>query len=218
MMCKQCQLCPTQIFGTSGSLHKLLRDEEFGWTSSPGCVVEIARRYFDDCLGQEIVTASVKDDDALSELQSKRCGLASLAALLRFLEFHQEIVIPSRVLDISYQHLEHFLIFDPQATARLQIVSQRHKGSGQGNSTPSSLLSLFVCETLGGARLLRQSLLNPLTSIEEINIRLEAVEFLINHETLAAEISSVLTQLRDVDVVLSRFAYKPNRMDEKYYK
>lgn len=82
--------------------------------------------------------------------------------------------------------------------------------------------------TLCSARLLRQNLLNPLTSIDEIQTRLESVEFLIANEQLSGELSSgvkmhhnlclilfvflyllsliVLAQFQDVDVVLSRFS------------
>ena len=55
-----------------------------------------------------------------------------------------------------------------------------------------------------GARLIREWLLRPLNQLKEINQRQEAIECLIQQQTLLSEIRTFLKEIRDMERVMTR--------------
>lgn len=69
------------------------------------------------------------------------------------------------------------VLLDANSRKHLELVSNAKDGSSKG-----TLLDFLDCtRTQGGRKLLRQWLLNPLTSIEEIHDRQDAIEVLLEH-------------------------------------
>lgn len=60
---------------------------------------------------------------------------------------------------------------DSETANRLELVGSLNQTGG-----PSLLSALNFCQTPAGSRLLRSNLLEPLTDLNAINIRLDAVE------------------------------------------
>lgn len=70
------------------------------------------------------------------------------------------------------------LVLDSETANRLEVVSSLNPTGG-----PSLLSSLNSCQTAAGKRLLRSNLLEPMTDVEAIRQRLDAVEELTSRPT-----------------------------------
>lgn len=69
------------------------------------------------------------------------------------------------------------------------------------------LLDVIDCTiTPFGARKLSERMLNPLVDVNEINNRLSAVEFFINHEDLRTDLRKLLRECFDIERILSRLS------------
>ncbi len=84
------------------------------------------------------------------------------------------------------------------------IPSGSAAGSVSGGTPPSLLGILDTTRTAMGARLLREWLLRPLTDLDGIAQRHDAVEALTADRTLLAELRELLSGIRDVERLLAR--------------
>lgn len=93
-----------------------------------------------------------------------------------------------------------FLMMDGFTLRNLEIL---RPSSPQGQS----LLDIIdKTSTPMGGRLLRRRLILPLKSVNEINRRLNLVDFLNNHEDLKYEISGLLKSISDLDRLMGKLA------------
>ncbi|MDD1700067.1 MAG: DNA mismatch repair protein MutS [Methanoregula sp.] len=71
--------------------------------------------------------------------------------------------------------------------------------------------TLFSClnltKTPMGSRMLMRQLSRPLTDIDEINKRLDVIDFFISHTPQRLELRTLLTQCSDIDRIAGRIAY-----------
>jgi len=72
----------------------------------------------------------------------------------------------------------HVLVLDSETANRLEVVNSLNPTGG-----PSLLSALNSCQTAAGKRLLRSNLLEPMTDVEAIRQRLDAVEELASRPT-----------------------------------
>ncbi len=70
------------------------------------------------------------------------------------------------------------LVLDSETANRLEVVNSLNPTGG-----PSLLSALNSCQTAAGKRLLRSNLLEPMTDVEAIRLRLDAVEELASRPT-----------------------------------
>jgi len=114
-------------------------------------------------------------------------ALSAAAALLKYIEYTQNVVIASRSLKVEYQVTEGATIIDLDTANRLEIV--------MGSQSRDELHSLYGvlkhCRSKGGSRLLRANLLQPPSEVEKIDKRLDCVTELIQNPILfnAIEVS-----------------------------
>ena len=73
-----------------------------------------------------------------------------------------------------------------------------------GSSKPSLLKLLMNTQTPFGSRLLKRWICNPLRSIKQINLRLSAVDELIEQKEVLKEIRKVMSKITDVERVLMK--------------
>jgi DNA mismatch repair ATPase MutS len=88
------------------------------------------------------------------------------------------------------------LFLDSETANRLEVVSSLNPNGG-----PSLLSALNFCQTAAGKRLLRSNLLEPMTDVEAIRQRLDAVEELTSrptdlHQPIKVRIQSHQQQLK----------------------
>ncbi|WP_026619581.1 DNA mismatch repair protein MutS [Ensifer sp. WSM1721] len=93
------------------------------------------------------------------------------------------------------------LFIDPATRANLELVKTL-SGSREG----SLLRALDRTVTSGGARLLAERLMSPLTDPERINERLDSIEILIDQPSFAADVRDALRRAPDMPRALSRLA------------
>ncbi|MCA1369189.1 DNA mismatch repair protein MutS [Bradyrhizobium sp. BRP14] len=93
------------------------------------------------------------------------------------------------------------LFIDPATRANLELVKTL-SGSREG----SLLRALDRTVTSGGARLLAERLMSPLTDPERINERLDSIEILVDQPSFAADVRDALRRAPDMPRALSRLA------------
>ena len=82
------------------------------------------------------------------------------------------------------------------------------KESIRHDTKGSTLLScLDLTKTTMGSRVLAQRLSRPITDIEEINKRLDAIEFFIQNTPVRLAVRSLLSRFADIERIAARIAY-----------
>eukprot|EP00917_Polyrhabdina_sp_WS-2016_P000712 GHVP01001542.1.p1 GENE.GHVP01001542.1~~GHVP01001542.1.p1 ORF type:complete len:1183 (+),score=247.84 GHVP01001542.1:1162-4710(+) len=105
-------------------------------------------------------------------------------------------------LDIFNEHKEvAHLVLDEPGIKSLQILE-----SPEGTSEDTLLAFIDHCVTPFGKRLLRRWLAAPLTSVDEINKRLDAVQYFGENRTPADEMHIELSKLPDLERMTLRLA------------
>ncbi|MDD1655651.1 MAG: DNA mismatch repair protein MutS, partial [Methanomicrobiales archaeon] len=109
----------------------------------------------------------------------------------------------SHVTAVSLRRPLEAMVLDPVTLRNLEVVEPLRAGAPQ-----SSLLSVLDrTGTPSGARRLRKDLSAPLLSPEEINGRLDAVEFFVKRPLPRQEVRSHLARFPDIERVGARIAF-----------
>ncbi len=93
------------------------------------------------------------------------------------------------------------LFIDPATRANLELTRTL-----SGERDGSLLHAINRTVTGGGARLLAERLMSPLTDVEKINARLDAVAYLLDDVSLSDGLRDALKQVADMPRALSRLA------------
>lgn len=102
----------------------------------------------------------------------------------------------------TYSNTE-FMILDSVTLRNLEIV-KNVRDEGDQNSL---YRTLNCTKTPMGSRILKKWLLKPLLSVEEINLRLDAVEELAGNTLLRYDIRDWLSDVRDIERLVGRIVY-----------
>nr|WP_320195864.1 DNA mismatch repair protein MutS [Agrobacterium rosae]MDX8314883.1 DNA mismatch repair protein MutS [Agrobacterium rosae] len=129
-----------------------------------------------------------------------RVELAAAAAAVAYVEKTQiaerpPLAAPERESAAST------LFIDPATRANLELTKTL-----SGERDGSLLHSINRTVTGGGARLLAERLMSPLTDAEKINARLDAVAYLLDDVSLSDGLRDALKQVADMPRALSRLA------------
>ena len=109
----------------------------------------------------------------------------------------QHLNLPKLIKDEQYMYLD-------DNTRRNLELEQRMK---DGNKSGSLLWVLDKTNTSAGARLLRNWVSKTLQRIDEINTRLNIVQFLVNNPLLRSGLNKELCQIYDIERLVARLAY-----------
>ena len=126
-------------------------------------------------------------------------GLIAAGVLLDYVQEMQQAAI-NHIETLTPIDLESILLIDDSSRRNLELTQTIIGGTREG-----SLLSVIdkTCTPMG-ARLLKDRLLFPLQEMEEINKRLEAVNFLYKHNSLRHDLRETLTAIFDLERLNSR--------------
>ncbi len=129
-----------------------------------------------------------------------RAELAAASAAISYVEKTQiaerpPLGIPER------ESLASTLFIDPATRANLELVKTL-----SGPRDGSLLKALDRTVTSGGARLLAERLMSPLTDPERITARLDSVEILVDQPSFAMDLRDALRRAPDMPRALSRLA------------
>ncbi len=125
-----------------------------------------------------------------------------VGALLNYLHETQKrdlkhLSLPRVLKDEQYMYL------DNNTRRNLELESRMK----DGNKSGSLLWVLDKTCTSAGARLMRSWVNKPLQSIQEINKRLDVVDYLVNNASLRASLIQELNTIQDIERLVGRLSY-----------
>ncbi|KAF8468982.1 muts domain V-domain-containing protein [Kalaharituber pfeilii] len=218
--CVLCEICDTQQYVRT--LHKLhvydpteilIPNTAFTPIKSKlVCIVEetipdakllqIPRKYYNEQTGHSYIqTLAFKEDaEAIKvAISVKFYTVSALAAALKYIEIGHGVSFASNSLRVKYEASEGCMLIDFSTVHNLELI--------QNIQHPQSTDSLFglLNNTLTpmGARLLRSNILQPLTDLNTINSRLDALEELTQTEEMFFSLRSALKPILDMDRLLT---------------
>ncbi len=181
----------------------LLADAELrAWIGRVGAAATpVPGAYFDSFAGE----ANLKKQLKVSELGGfgsfTRPELAAIGAALKYVELTQMGRAPS-LRAPKRSGSDAILLIDAASRASLELV---RSVSGEKHGTLLAAIDRTV--TGAGARELAARLASPLRDVARINCRLDAVGFLIDQETLRADLHAALKSAPDIARAVSRLGF-----------
>ena len=175
-------------------------------------------KYFDFLEGINLLQTYVAEEcNELKEsvfqgllLTRSKLSIGAANAVINFSIMNQEVE-PKFKLRISVTECDNLMLIDPKTIIDLELVDSLN---GKGITLYSFLNR---CCTKMGERLLRSSILQPLTDIPSIKFRLEAVAELLpsnNNNSVLGPIKKLLKQCKDIDKIVVSFL---NNNDSKKF-
>lgn len=135
-------------------------------------------------------------------IEGKKYSIPSAGALLSYLMETQKTSL-THINRIKYFSTSKFMSLDKSTLRNLEIV----KNIKDDSIKDTLLETLDRTFTPMGSRLLRKWLISPLLEINEINQRLEAVDFLFRNILLRQELKELLSKINDIERLISRINY-----------
>ncbi|GLJ30559.1 hypothetical protein SUGI_0605080 [Cryptomeria japonica] len=205
----QIKMAPDGMAGVSA-----LVDSSYSLTNK----VILARGCFDDTKGAMLVkNLAVKESSALildTYYKQYYLGLAAAAATIKWVESEKGISITNHSVLITFNGSFDHMSIDTTSVQNLELIEPLASIPGLPSNKKNSLFhTLNSTKTVGGSRLLRANLLQPLKDIETINARLDCLDELTSNENLFFGLSQVLQKIpKDIDRVLCHFCFKPKKL------
>ncbi|PWW75164.1 hypothetical protein C7212DRAFT_297383 [Tuber magnatum] len=181
----------------------------------PGAMItEVPRRYFNEWTGHDYIQQLAFPDEVASikiAISGKFYAASAAAAALKHIEVSYIRFAPHS-LRIKYQGSEGSMLIDFSTVHSLEFI--------QNLQNPKSTDCLFglLNNTLTamGARLLRASILQPLTDLSTLNARLDAVEEFTQHEEMFSQARQALKPILDMDRLLTALITMPVKPSLKH--
>ncbi|XP_047183332.1 mutS protein homolog 4 isoform X3 [Scophthalmus maximus] len=169
----------------------------------------IQRKYFNERKGLEYIQQLCAPEfgTVLMEVQAKYYCLAAAAALLKYLEFIQNSVYAAKSLKVSFKGSEQTTMIDSASATNLELVVNNR----DRRSEHTLFGVLNHTKTPGGARRLRSNILEPLVDVDTINMRLDAVQELLQDEELFFGLKNAIGHFLDIDQLLSVLVQIPKQ-------
>ncbi|CAJ2645832.1 DNA mismatch repair protein MSH4 [Trifolium pratense] len=178
----------------------------------------LSRGCFDDTKGAILIkNLASKDPSALgldTYYKQYYLCLAAAAAALKWTEAEKGIVVTNHSLSVTFNGSFDHMNIDATSVQNLEIIDPFHSALlGTSNKKRSLFHMLKTTKTIGGTRLLRANLLQPLKDIKTINARLDCLDELMNNEQLFFALCQVLRKFpKETDRVLCHFCFKPKKV------
>ncbi len=147
-------------------------------------------------------------------IEDKKALISACGAIIHYLSETQHNQL-KHIQKISFFEPSEFMILDGPTKKNLEIT---HTLTGE---TPNATLFTVLdkTQTAGGGRLLRKWINMPLKNLDLINIRLNIVEQFVNDKPLLLRISNLLSQIGDLERLISKISFhRCNPRDVIYLK
>lgn len=165
----------------------------------------VSRTYFDQDRGAALLK-HVSRVTLDAEVLSKFTVLGASHCLLKFIESLSAMTFAPRTVNVLFvdDSADEFLHIDHRTALALELVGNA-RGEGVSKQNAHSLFATInKTKTAGGARLLRGNLLRPSCNPATIEARLDAVNYLLEHEDTLVAVGELLKKLPDLDRTLNR--------------
>jgi DNA mismatch repair protein MutS len=164
-----------------------------------GCTVTEAKPgYFEAGEARGVLSARLGENSLKAIGHLPMAASAAGAALSYMAEMQKGSI--GQIKSVRTYSVNDFMMLDSVTMRNLELFSNIRDGGRNG--TLFDLLDRTL--TPMGSRILRQWLAKPLMSVEEINRRLDSVEFLFKDRTLRAELREYMKDIRDLERLLAR--------------
>ncbi|KAI3990615.1 hypothetical protein MKX01_022915 [Papaver californicum] len=180
--------------------------------------VVMARGCFDDTKGSVLVKSlAAKEPSALgldTYYKQYYLCLAAAAATIKWIEAEKGVIVTNHSLMVTFNGSFDHVNIDATSVQNLEIIEPLNSSLwGTSNKKRSMFHMLKTTRTIGGTRLLRANLLQPLKDIETINARLDCLDELMSNEELFFGLTQVLRKFpKETDRVLCHFCFKPKKV------
>uniref|UniRef100_K1PAT4 MutS-like protein 4 n=1 Tax=Magallana gigas TaxID=29159 RepID=K1PAT4_MAGGI len=172
-------------------------------------VSTVQRKYFNETKGLQFVKQLCVSDfnSVVMELTTKYYCLAAAAALIKYVEFTQNMILAPASINVIFSGCENTTMIDATTAVNLELL--------QNIRDPKSEHTLYgvlnYTKTIGGARLLRANILQPPCDLGTITMRQEVVSELTEKEDVFDNIHTVIARFLDIDHVLSMCVQIPKQ-------
>ncbi|XP_063943831.1 DNA mismatch repair protein MSH4 isoform X4 [Daucus carota subsp. sativus] len=180
--------------------------------------VVMMRGCFDDTTGAVLVKSlAAKEPSALgldSYYKQYYLCLAAAAATIKWIEAEKGIIITNHSLLVTFNGSYDHMNIDATSVHNLEIIEPLQSTLwGTTNKKRSLFQTLKTTRTIGGTRLLRANLLQPLKDVGTIKARLDCLDELMTNEQLFFGLSQALRKFpKETDRVLCHFCFKPKKV------
>ncbi|WP_457558750.1 DNA mismatch repair protein MutS [Candidatus Harpocratesius sp.] len=140
---------------------------------------------------------------AAYDLEDKPLSMTVCGALLSFVQETQKEETLANICRVKYYIDTDFMFIDQTSQKNLELIKNQTDGGTYG--TIFDILNR--AKTPMGTRLLRQWIVQPLLSKNEIDKRLETVAFFLSNYDLFQEFRSYLKEIGDISRLISRINY-----------
>ncbi|XP_076454636.1 mutS protein homolog 4-like [Babylonia areolata] len=188
--------------GNATKLFQMVSDE-FQHTT----ISTVQRRYFNETKGLQYINQLCLPDYRTVEMEvsAKYYCLATAAALLKYVEFIQNIMFAPASLKIVFKGSEHTTMIDAVTARNLELLENQRD--------PKSSHTLYgvlnYTHTPGGARMLRSNILQPSSDLETVTLRQDVVKELTEKEEVFYNLQGVMSKFLDVDHLISHCVQIP---------
>lgn len=138
-------------------------------------------------------------DNPIKDLELARCATG---ALLDYIETTQKVDL-KHIESIQPYRIEQYMIIDSASRRNLEITETMREGKKKG----SLLWVLDKTSTAMGGRLLRRWLEQPLLDVDEIQMRLDAVEELKEGFMVRSELMELLKGVYDIERLAGKLVF-----------
>ncbi|CAM8881654.1 unnamed protein product [Rhodiola kirilowii] len=170
----------------------------------------MARGCFDDTKGAVLTKNLAAKDLSVLGLdtyykQYYLC-LAAAAATIKWTETEKGVIVTNHSLSVTFNGSLNHVNIDTTSVQNLEIIDTLHSNLlGTSNKKKSLFYMLKTTKTIGGTRLLRANLLQPLKDIETIKARLDCLPKKVPNEVLSDD-HSKRSQVLVASIILLKTA------------
>ena len=156
--------------------------------------------YFEPGRSQELIKTrfQVSSLEGLG-LKSLPLAVRAVGALLKYLQETQKTLSEVQFSFSTYS-LNDFMVLDAETRRNLELTETLRESKPEG----SLLGALDRTKTPMGKRMLRAWVNKPLLDLEQINARLDAVEFFYKDGVLRQKLELLLAEFHDIERIVSR--------------
>jgi len=172
-------------------------------------ISSVQRRYYNDTKGLQYVKQLCAAEYKHIELQisTKYYCLATTGALLKYVEFIQNVMFAPNSLKAVFKGCEHTTMIDSATVKNLELLQNL-----RDPMSPHTLFGILnYTKTSGGGRLLRSNILQPPNDKETILLRHDAVAELTEKEDLFFGLQAVLGKFIDIGKIVSMCVQIPKQ-------
>jgi DNA mismatch repair protein MutS len=163
--------------------------------------------YPNEALDESTSRALLIEQFGVSSLEGYGCGdmhaaISAAGACLKYAKETQKDELV-HINSLSTRLSSSSMVLDAITLRNLEIIR-----SIRNNDTAATLLGVLdITETPMGSRILRSFFASPLINREQIDNRLDTVEYFFHHPLIRASISALLTRFADIERIAGRISY-----------